>query len=130
MEEKLSEKKEKESATITVHDEKTYTVSPEIRNDLKESIVHLFRSDREFVKEIFCEAFEMKNESLVIKQMDELVLKQIDKGEAEKQIQEFIETNPGCKTSDLIMNLELDPPFVIEILKELKKENIVQTEDV
>jgi len=94
----------------------------------------LFRSDREFVKEIFYEAFEMKNESLVIKQTDELVLKQIDKGEAKKQIQEFIETNPetnpGCKTSDLIMNLELDPPFVIEILKELKKENIVQTEDV
>jgi len=125
------EKKEKASSiTVENVNVRTYTLSPEMRQDIKESIIHTLHSDPELVREIFQAVVQIKNESHEIKQKEEIELKRIEKAEAKKLIHAFIESNPGCKTSDIIVRLELDPPFVMEILKELKEEDLVQSKNI
>lgn len=120
-------------AIITVQNVKTYSVPTEIREDIKASIIHLLKSDKEFVKEIFSSVEIEKDtiQEIVMSALKtefhlpiekETSLKKISKEKAKKQIQEYVENNAGCKTSDIILELELDPLQVTEILKELQKE--------
>lgn len=109
---------------------KTMQVTSDMMEDIKQSVLRELRVNQEFRKSVVCEIFGKTDETLSIKQDEDVVeLKQIDKQTAKKQIKDFIEKNSGCKTSDLIIKLELDPPLVIEILKELKKEEVIQTKD-
>ena len=121
---KVEENPRNQSSSITVESTnvKTYQLSPEIREDIKQSVVHLLRSDPALIKEIFNEAFEVKPE--------EINLRTINRDEAKKQVQEYVMANVGCKTSDIIMNLELDPVLVMEILKELKDQNFIQSKSI
>lgn len=122
--------KEKETAEITVQNVKTYSVSAEVRNDIKESLIHLLRSDQELMKDIFRCALVQQEESFTLKQDDEIQLVKPEKEDAKKMIQGFIEENPGCLTSDIIFNLKLDVDLVMENLKELKNEELVEGKDI
>ena len=91
----------------------TMDFSAEMMNMIKESLVIYLRSHPEFVKEILNEAFQTSSE--------EVRLKSVHKEVAQKMITEFINKNPGCKTSDMIIQLELEPTLVMETLKELER---------
>lgn len=57
-------------------------------------------------------------------------IREIDRETAKKEIQEYISNHPKCKTSEIIDNLRLDPIFTMEILKELKKADLVLSKRV
>lgn len=57
-------------------------------------------------------------------------LRKIPIEEAKRLIYAFITEHPGSRTSDLIMELELDPDIVLEVLSQLKKEQKVEGKDV
>lgn len=109
---------------------RTFEITPEMMEDIKESVKHELRIDREFRRSIVCEALGTTDEVLSLKQDDEVKLQEVDTKEAVNMIQEFIQSNPGCRTSDLITNLQLPPQQVMEILKELKKEDLVQSKEI
>lgn len=57
------------------------------------------------------------------------VLRKISKKKATSLIQNYIKNNPGCRTSDIIYDLEIDPDIVLEILHELETNNLIQGEE-
>ena len=76
-----------------------------------------------------------KTKKRVIRKKDDKVpsvlhLKIIDKEEAKRKIQQFINKNPGCRTSQIIEKLEIDPELAIRILKELKEEDSVLSKPI
>lgn len=52
-------------------------------------------------------------------------LRVLDKQKARNMILEYVNTHPRCLTSDIIMELELDPDLVIDVLDELESEGAV-----
>ena len=50
--------------------------------------------------------------------------------EASRKIFEFIEIHPGAKTSDLIIELSLDPKIVVEALEKLRTDNRIEGKNV
>jgi len=130
-EEEILEKKGT-TGKITVQNTnvKTYQVSTEVIENIKESVIHELRTNQEFRRSIVCEALGTTDEALSVRQDDEIELQEVNTKTAEKMIQEFIQSNPGCKTSDLIINLQLPPQQVVEILKKLKEADVVQSKDV
>ena len=105
------------SITVQNSNVKTYEISPEILESIKESLIHHFKTNPDFLQEIMNKALAQPEEVIE--------LKSIDKNDAKKLIQEYTESNPGIKTSDIIINLKLDPIQVMEILKELQEEQIL-----
>ena len=105
------------SVIIEDHRERNVKLSPEVLTAIKESFEIHLRSHPEFVREIFNEAFRTTS--------DEINPRNIPREVAKTEIHEFINKHPGCKTSDIILNLNLDPPLVMEILKELKQEEVI-----
>jgi len=118
------EETQRPAGTIIIEDrrERNVKLSPEILVAIKESFEGYLRSNPEFVREIFNEAFRSAS--------DEIIPRQISRDIAKTEIHEFINKNPGCKTSDIILNLNLDPTLVMEILKQLKEEDVVQSNPV
>jgi predicted transcriptional regulator len=57
-------------------------------------------------------------------------LKIMDRGEAKRKIHHFINRNPGCRTSEIIEKLGIDPELVVSILKELKEEDSVLSKPI
>ncbi len=57
-------------------------------------------------------------------------LRRIPIEEAKQIIYEYLKAHPGSRTSDLIMELELDPDIVIEALSQLKCEDKVEGKDI
>jgi len=55
-------------------------------------------------------------------------LKKISKKEAIEEVQAYIDSHPGCLTSDIIHDLALDPDLVLNVLKELEKSKTVRGE--
>jgi len=49
---------------------------------------------------------------------------------AKKAIANFIKENPRCTTSDIIYELELDPLYVTDLLRELTKEEVVFSKEI
>ena len=89
-----------EIALISVQNVRTYSVSVQAMNDVKESLVHLLKTDHEFVKEIFNTAL---SDSELVKEIfrsafktefesspKEIELKSISKDEAKNQIQNYV----------------------------------------
>jgi len=50
----------------------------------------------------------------------------IPRSEAREMILDYIVKHPGCWTSDIIIDLELDTDFVVSILQELKSEGEIE----
>ena len=61
---------------------------------------------------------------------EEIVLKKIPFDQAKKLIYLYIRNHPGCLTGDIIVDLELDPDLVLEVLSYLKHEGIIRGEPV
>jgi hypothetical protein len=100
----------------------TMVFSPEMMQSIRESLVIYLRSNPEFVRDILNDLFKANPE--------EIHLKSVPKDVAKKMIGEFIQKNPGVKTSDIIMKLELEPALVVEILKELESEDSVLSKSI
>ena len=50
--------------------------------------------------------------------------------EAKEEIYNYIKKNPGCRTSDIIVNLELDPDLVLKALSQLRCEERIEGKSV
>jgi hypothetical protein len=57
-------------------------------------------------------------------------LRKVPIEEAKRLIYAFIKEHPGSRTSDLIIELELDPDIVLEVLSQLKNEQKVEGKDI
>lgn len=71
-----------------------------------------------------------KLEGLEEKGVEELELVKVSEDEAMKQISEYIEKHPGCRTSDIIFDLHLDPDLVLKVLRRLEKKGKIKGKDV
>lgn len=125
------------SVTVEQHSVVNYAISPQIMGVIKQSIdIHLrsnpqlienaianmIKTNPKFLREILNQAYLSAEE--------EITLTRLDREEAKIAINEYIKTHPGCKTSNIIEDLKLDPLETLEILKELKKEGSVQSKAV
>lgn len=121
---KILEKPHHVARTINIEDHavRTYHLSPEMMQDVKEAIIHTLKSDPRLIKEIINETLKPNEE--------EITFQTIDKDEAKQKILKHIEKHPGCKTSDIIFSLNIEPTQVLEILKELKEGEIVQSKSI
>ena len=59
-----------------------------------------------------------------------LELKKIPRKEAATLITRYIDEHQGCRTSDIIFNLHLDPDLVLNVLKKLEKDKKVRGESI
>jgi len=54
----------------------------------------------------------------------------VPKKKATSMIMEYISKHPGSRTSEVISDLHLDPDLVLEILRKLKKDKKVRSEEI
>lgn len=54
----------------------------------------------------------------------------LDHDEARNRIQEFVDKNPGARTSKVIDSLRIDPEQVSSILEELESERLIYSRDI
>jgi len=57
-------------------------------------------------------------------------LREIPLKKVKEEIYRYIKEHPGCRTSDIIINLELDPDLVLKALSELRHEDRVEARDI
>ncbi len=72
---------------------------------------------------------------MIIKKITQVVrstsiLRVIPESEAKKVIKKYIREHPGCITSDIIENLNLDPALAVQALNLLEEEGKVRGEEV
>jgi predicted transcriptional regulator len=60
----------------------------------------------------------------------EIRLRRIDKADARKKIQHYINKNPGCLTSEIIEGLLIEPGLAMQTLEELKRDDLVLSKDI
>ncbi|HEY7571311.1 MAG TPA: hypothetical protein VH796_08080 [Nitrososphaeraceae archaeon] len=60
----------------------------------------------------------------------EIRFRHIDKAGARKKIQDYINKNSGCLTSEIIEGLLIEPRLVMQTLKELKQDDLVLSKDI
>ena len=60
----------------------------------------------------------------------EIELITIQKKDASQLIQSYIDLHQGCLTSDIILDLKLDPDLVLEILQELEEKKSIRGKEV
>jgi len=71
-----------------------------------------------------------------LKEKEELIreplikLKRIPESKAIAQIKKYIDEHQGCRTSDIIYDLELDPDLVLSVLRKLKEKGRIRSEDI
>lgn len=61
-------------------------------------------------------------------EMQVVELKKISKSKALSQIKAYIDKHQGCRTSDIIYDLALNPDLVLKVLKELKEKSKIRSE--
>lgn len=54
----------------------------------------------------------------------------IPRGKATTMIKEYVSNNPGCRTSEIISDLHLDLNLALDILRKLKKDGKLRSEEV
>lgn len=57
-------------------------------------------------------------------------LKRIPKKKAKALVKSYIDEHQGCRTGDIIYDLALDPDLVLSVLKELKENGKIRSEDI
>ena len=60
----------------------------------------------------------------------DIVLKLVPRDRAIVVIKDYVKHHQGCKTSDVIFDLELNPSLVLSVLQELEKSGDVRGEDI
>jgi hypothetical protein len=60
----------------------------------------------------------------------EILFRSISEEDAKKEIEGYITTHPKCRTSQIIDDLQLDPKFIVEILKQLEEEKSIQSKPI
>ncbi len=60
--------------------------------------------------------------------LEELV--EIPEEEALTKIKDYVSKHPGCRTSEIIFNLNLDPDLVLNTLKKLEEKRKVRGEEI
>ena len=65
---------------------------------------------------------------MMVKQMV-VDLKVVPRERAIVMIKDYINHHKGCRTSDIIYDLELDPDLVLSVLKELEKKKEIRGEE-
>lgn len=73
---------------------------------------------------------QLKGKSAVESEEQEIVLRSLPRNEAVKVIKKYIDENPGCRTSDIILNLEIDPDLVLEIISNLQQGGEIRSEKI
>lgn len=63
-------------------------------------------------------------------EIQEVRLRSLPYDEAIQLIQKYIDENPGCHTSDIILNLEIDPDLVLEIIRNLQQSGEIRSEKI
>lgn len=63
-------------------------------------------------------------------EVEALELVNIPEKEATKKVSEYITQHPGCRTSDIIYDLHLDPDLALKVLRKLEKQEKVRGKDV
>jgi hypothetical protein len=56
--------------------------------------------------------------------------KKVTNKKAAQLIKNYVSKNPGCKTSDIIFDLKLNPDVALPILKKLRKEGALRSEKI
>ena len=56
--------------------------------------------------------------------------KKVSENKAIEIIRKYISKNPGCLTSEIIFNLQIDPDLVLSVLKKLRKQGEIRSEPV
>jgi len=59
-----------------------------------------------------------------------LKLRRISHEKAVTLIKNYIDENPGCRTSEIILNLELDPDVVLKAIKALREKGEIKSEEI
>jgi hypothetical protein len=62
------------------------------------------------------------------KESEVIELKKIPKKQARSLVKSYIDTHEGCRTSDIIYDLALDPELVLEVLQDLNKKKMIKGE--
>lgn len=75
-------------------------------------------------------AIEARLDKMGVHEEGEIELVEIPEEEATSRIVEYIKENPGCRTSDIIFNLHLDPNLVLKVLKNLGDQQKIRGEPV
>ena len=57
-------------------------------------------------------------------------LKKIPLDEAEEKVRKYINKHQGCRTRDIIFDLELDPDLVLEVLQKLESKGNIRGEEI
>ncbi|MGA9387962.1 MAG: hypothetical protein WBV70_03950 [Candidatus Bathyarchaeia archaeon] len=71
-----------------------------------------------------------KLEGFLENETEALELVKIPEKEATKKVSEYISQHPGCRTSDIIYDLHLDPDLVLKVLRKLRKQEKVRGKNV
>ncbi len=103
----------------------TMTFSPDMMHSVQESIVTLLRCNPEIIHDALKEVFgkqEVNIPSLEPAETEVLELREVSDIDAERLIKEYVLAHRGCRTSEIIENLELDPLLVVKTLNKLESE--------
>jgi hypothetical protein len=101
-----------------------------LRDIIKDFLYNNPQIIKGIISEFFLDHKELLNTSISNLSSNELVLQDIDKESAKKEIIQFIESHEGCLPSEIIEELKIDPNLVIEILKELKEQNLLESKAI
>jgi hypothetical protein len=102
--------------TPTITKKISYSVSPEVRADIKDSLLSTLRNDSDLLKEVVKDYLhenphilkDILNELKSEADSEEINLRMVDRDLAKREIVELIMSKPDCLTSDIIMQLKLD----------------------
>lgn len=84
-----------------------------------------FRALKEDQCIIFEEIRKLREEVEKLKE-PEITFERISQEEAERRILDFVRKRPGCKTSEIIEVLGIDPEIVISVLGKLEREGKIE----
>ncbi len=107
---------------VTRNIKKSVQIALKDKKIIKESLIEVLSKDKEFLREILNEIHKAED--------NESITRDIDKVTAKREIEEYIDTHPRCRTGHIIDDLQLDPEIVMEILKELKEEGSIQSKQI
>lgn len=71
-----------------------------------------------------------KLDELTTGQKEEVVLRSPALKDALPMIMKYINENPGCRTSEIILNLQLDPDTVLKAIRTLRAKGEIRSEEI
>jgi predicted Rossmann fold nucleotide-binding protein DprA/Smf involved in DNA uptake len=121
--------------SVTVVNKQTMMINPDMQDLIKQSVLLHLKGNQELLKNVLKDF--LNNHPHVLKEIveeltnpPEVSFDSLDRETAKAKILEFIEANPGSRTSDIILATNLEPPLVMEILKELNTEGNIKKKSI